>query len=86
MPRKLTVFDSCFTDPKDAMSLSVKMLFLNGCCLRIGMIMTICGSWPSAIWKSRPIRLLKVWSVPPSSTSLRIITESHPCISGYMNS
>ena len=40
LPRKLTVFDSCFTDPKDAMSLSVKMLFLNGCCLRIGMIMT----------------------------------------------
>src|SRR5512132_2382414 len=35
---------------------------------------------------SRPTNRLKVWSVPPSSTSDRTATESMACINGYRNS
>ena len=45
--------------------------------------MAIWGSMPSSFWRSRPTRMLKSWSVPPSSTSDRISTESQPCMIGY---
>src|ERR671919_735050 len=51
-----------------------------------GTVNATWGSWPWARWMSRPTRRLKVWSVPPSSTSASIATESYPCISGYRNS
>ncbi len=40
------------------------------------------GSCPSPFISSRPISRLNFWSVPPSSTSASMATESHPCTSG----
>src|SRR6266545_3291272 len=50
---------------------------------RIGSRKTTCCGKPSSFWKSRPIKMLKSWSVPPSSTSAITITESQPCMIGY---
>ena len=47
-----------------------------------GTVSTACGACPRDRCSSRPTRLLKVWSVPPSSMSARISTESMPCSSG----
>ena len=41
-----------------------------------GIVSTDCGGWPYAVWIARPISRLNVWSVPPSSTSALIATES----------
>ncbi|CSI63065.1 Uncharacterised protein [Vibrio cholerae] len=41
-----------------------------------GIINTTCGFWPLAFCSSRPISKLNFWSVPPSSTSVSIATES----------
>ena len=49
---------------------------------KIGIVRQICGSWPAVRWRSRPTIRLNSCSVPPSSTSARISTLSHPCISG----
>ena len=35
----------------------------------MGVIRTICGSWPASRCSLRPISRLNFWSVPPSSTS-----------------
>src|SRR6266511_2830388 len=50
------------------------------------MVNTTWGPCPCSRWRSRPIRRLNVWSVPPSSTSARTATESIPWSSGYRNS
>ena len=45
------------------------------------MVSTTCGSCPYAVWSARPISRLKVWSVPPSSTSAldrdRVVALEH---------
>jgi hypothetical protein len=46
-----------------------------------GMIITVCDSCPRACI-SRPTNRLKVWSVPPNSTSAPMTTESCPCSMG----
>ncbi len=51
-----------------------------------GMTMTICFSFFCFSCSCLPMRLLNVWSVPPSSTSACMASESYPCMSGYMNS
>ena len=41
-----------------------------------GNVSTTCGGCPNDVCSARPMNRLKVWSVPPSSTSARIATES----------
>ena len=47
-----------------------------------GIVSVHWPGWPARSCSSRPTSRLKVWSVPPSSTSLRTATESWPCRSG----
>ena len=47
-----------------------------------GSVNTICGSCPYASCRSRPIRRLNFWSVPPSSTSARSRPSRSPAGAG----
>ncbi len=43
---------------------------------RMGMVRTTWGGWPKCSWSSRPTSRLNFWSVPPSSMSAFMATES----------
>ncbi len=46
------------------------------------MVMIACGAWPKYDCRSRPMKRLKTWSVPPSSMSASTATESYPWANG----